>query len=1004
VLILIITSGPEKGRVFELTGEREFRIGRNAGNISLSDRRVSKQHAALKRKGDQWVVKDSGSRHGTYHNQQRITGSQPLDDGDFIQVGNTVIVLAEVEDSPARADSAAFVSSDQPLAESGLAENVLAEKSVLLGTDSESSQQHMVPQPVGRFRSAPWLIAAAFVVIGLNVAILYLSLHKPENAITTAPNGSIERLTQLMDENHQQAMQAQARTLAGVLDALTEPSDRLAAIVDRLDQIPDAGEQTDMLAALLKEHRFTDPALSEQLQEALATAKANGKSISAVLRTIEQRDEYLNERLAQTEPILETVEALLAARKLDKQWQEALVKRLDAQLASLDALTMQSETINESLANLDTSMDLSDQVDALAVALTKAQMTNGSSAEGDAAEVSSVLADTEVQQALVDIRDLLEKRQQAINPETLSASLSEQVREAAVAEIAKQTLIMRTLLDRFEAADDLTLQLAELRETVETQPELVEQSVTRLLEEHNATDRLDQLAKAVDEIRQNASDDTTSQQLAEIADELDQLKQAPSNVALARTMTRLMNQQHEQVMPVMAEIAQALNDRPTLEEVEQTLAKAQQDAMAPVLEAIEAQPTSEVLAASLRLAMKQQVESLTPMLEEIATRMELHPSSDELDAALAKLREDLPADASQKLDQLTEALAQRPTSEQLTATVESLLATQGEAAATAIERLAEAVDAQPTLDEVRAAMAAVRASEQTEIHKSLASIVDRLDLAAQLDTELAKTSDAAESHLKQTRELLGDVLAEVRDRQAIESLQGQLEDLVLAKEDAAGSPEVDELLAELQDTIKQRDLASARMISAAERIDQWPKQTEELLQDVMVQVNRRLAALEKNPGQTSDEMASSDALARVLRDVQYTAEAGLRDMQQGGVSQGAPERRVTQVATGFAAHDHAGDDSMMELTKLEMAYRLAFETGKPITIGSGMLDPMTGKAIPGRVLDPAAAKAAGITKWRDWYLMDDFAERRRLQKKAEEAARDRESGSNRPIITLPDAR
>ncbi len=70
------------------------------------------------------------------------------------------------------------------------------------------------------------------------------------------------------------------------------------------------------------------------------------------------------------------------------------------------------------------------------------------------------------------------------------------------------------------------------------------------------------------------------------------------------------------------------------------------------------------------------------------------------------------------------------------------------------------------------------------------------------------------------------------------------------------------------------------------------------------------------------------------------------------------------------------------LTDVEHAYRLAFQTGKPITLGGGSVDPKTGKVSPGRTLDPAAAKAAGITDWRDWYLMDDFAERMRLQQQA----------------------
>ena len=51
------------------------------------------------------------------------------------------------------------------------------------------------------------------------------------------------------------------------------------------------------------------------------------------------------------------------------------------------------------------------------------------------------------------------------------------------------------------------------------------------------------------------------------------------------------------------------------------------------------------------------------------------------------------------------------------------------------------------------------------------------------------------------------------------------------------------------------------------------------------------------------------------------------------------------------------------------------------------------------MLDPAQARAAGIDTWRDWYLMDDFAERMRL---ARQASRVRGTVGDPSVVTLPD--
>jgi pSer/pThr/pTyr-binding forkhead associated (FHA) protein len=54
--------------------------------VFLDDVTVSRDHALVVRRGDDWYLDDLGSLNGTYVNRQRIE-SQRLDDGDELQVG-----------------------------------------------------------------------------------------------------------------------------------------------------------------------------------------------------------------------------------------------------------------------------------------------------------------------------------------------------------------------------------------------------------------------------------------------------------------------------------------------------------------------------------------------------------------------------------------------------------------------------------------------------------------------------------------------------------------------------------------------------------------------------------------------------------------------------------------------------------------------------------------------------------------------------------------------------
>jgi pSer/pThr/pTyr-binding forkhead associated (FHA) protein len=84
--IVIRAGGGRVGESFPLDAER-MTIGRRPdSDIFLDDVTVSRDHALIVRRGNDWFLDDLGSLNGTYVNRRRIE-SERLGDGDELQVG-----------------------------------------------------------------------------------------------------------------------------------------------------------------------------------------------------------------------------------------------------------------------------------------------------------------------------------------------------------------------------------------------------------------------------------------------------------------------------------------------------------------------------------------------------------------------------------------------------------------------------------------------------------------------------------------------------------------------------------------------------------------------------------------------------------------------------------------------------------------------------------------------------------------------------------------------------
>ena len=89
-----IIQGPDREQSFELSGGRNV-IGRQAQPVRLTDSTVSRSHAELHRQDGRWFIEDLGSTNGTYVNGVRLSKPLPLNRGDQVRCGSTLLLFAD---------------------------------------------------------------------------------------------------------------------------------------------------------------------------------------------------------------------------------------------------------------------------------------------------------------------------------------------------------------------------------------------------------------------------------------------------------------------------------------------------------------------------------------------------------------------------------------------------------------------------------------------------------------------------------------------------------------------------------------------------------------------------------------------------------------------------------------------------------------------------------------------------------------------------------------------
>lgn len=110
---LVIHTSDGKTRTLPLDLDR-YTLGRSSANelCYAEDAGLSRQHLALEREGDDWVVRDLNSKNGTFVNGNRLTAPHHMTADDRITAGHLTLEFADR--APLPANTVIFVEGNSP--------------------------------------------------------------------------------------------------------------------------------------------------------------------------------------------------------------------------------------------------------------------------------------------------------------------------------------------------------------------------------------------------------------------------------------------------------------------------------------------------------------------------------------------------------------------------------------------------------------------------------------------------------------------------------------------------------------------------------------------------------------------------------------------------------------------------------------------------------------------------------------------------------------------------
>lgn len=109
---LVAVGGPLGGKVFALSEQEDFSIGREpSSRLALNDPSVSRRHCVIRGKDEEWTVHDLDSRNGTFVNELPVR-ERLLRHGDQVKVGESLLLFLSQEQETAPAEVAVPPAED----------------------------------------------------------------------------------------------------------------------------------------------------------------------------------------------------------------------------------------------------------------------------------------------------------------------------------------------------------------------------------------------------------------------------------------------------------------------------------------------------------------------------------------------------------------------------------------------------------------------------------------------------------------------------------------------------------------------------------------------------------------------------------------------------------------------------------------------------------------------------------------------------------------------------
>lgn len=261
-------SGARAGTAQSLVRD-ETRLGRHPeAELQLhpeADVEVSAWHAAIARVGGRWLLRDLGSRNGTYLNGARIDAEVELHSGDRIRLGPTGPELEFTADMSEEATPA----GGAPAA----------------GMKHESVTQRIRAQVRRQTRLLRLIAAGLAVALAVSVGIFALVTRQQRRTWQRQRATLQQRVDSVLAASDTTVRQLRGQ-VGGLAQALRQSRSRVGALSSRLQQATASGPGSDEVAALKRQLQSVSAALArQQLAASLdfrGIRKANERAIAVI--------------------------------------------------------------------------------------------------------------------------------------------------------------------------------------------------------------------------------------------------------------------------------------------------------------------------------------------------------------------------------------------------------------------------------------------------------------------------------------------------------------------------------------------------------------------------------------------------------------------------------------------------------------------------------------------------------------------------------------------------